>query len=153
MNGDGRKDVVVGNSGDAIGVFYQNASGTLDPVSLHPTDDSGRVRIADLNHDGRLDIVGTGWATDTVGVLLQQADGTLAAPVVYSAPAVGGDLEVGDLNGDGWADVAVLGSGATRRLSALPAAGRHAGRADQPVRPIAPRSGGHRRGRRQWRWP
>ncbi len=108
VNNDGRNDVVVGNAGDAIGVFYQNPSGTLDPVSLHPTADSKCVRIADLNHDGRLDIVGGGWGTDTVTVLLQQAGGTLAAPVVYSAPHAGwDDLEVGDLNGDGWADVAV----------------------------------------------
>jgi ELWxxDGT repeat protein len=109
VNGDGRNDVVVGNSGDAIGVFYQNASATLDPVSLNPTTDSNKVRIADLNHDGRLDIVGTGWGTGTVSVLLQQAGGTLASPVVYSIPHSGyDDLEVGDLNGDGWTDVVVM---------------------------------------------
>ena len=109
VNGDGRNDVVVGNSGDAIGVFYQNPSGTLDAVSLHPTTDSHKIRIADLNHDGRLDIVGAGWGTGTVTVLLQQAGGTLASPVVYTAPHSGyDDLEVGDLNGDGWTDVAVM---------------------------------------------
>jgi ELWxxDGT repeat protein len=121
VNGDGRNDVVVGNAGDAIGVFYQNASGTLDPIALHPTTDSKCVRIADLNHDGRLDIVGAGWGTDTVTVLLQQADGTLAAPVVYSAPHDGwDDLDVGDLNGDGWADIAVMsGQGSAPNVSVL----------------------------------
>ena len=66
--------------------------------------------------------MGAGWGTDTVTVLLQQADGTLATPVVYSAPHAGyDDLEVGDLNGDGWADVAVTsGQGmATVNISVL----------------------------------
>jgi ELWxxDGT repeat protein len=114
VNGDGRNDVVVGNGGNGgngIGVFYQNPSGTLDPVSLHPTPDSFRVRIADLNHDGRLDIVGVGvgagWGADTLAVFLQQADGTIATPVLYSVSGYE-DLEIGDLNGDGWTDVAVM---------------------------------------------
>ena len=90
VDGDGRNDVVVGNSGDAIGVFYQNPSGTLDPVSLHPTADSKCVRIADLNHDGRLDIVGAGWGTDTVTVPGELAPaaraGTARVPVRSLAP-------------------------------------------------------------------
>jgi hypothetical protein len=109
VNGDGRNDVVVGNGGAAVGVFYQNVSGTLDPVVLHSTIDSQCVRIADLDSDGRLDVVGAGWATGTVTVFRQQADGLLAAPLVYPAPHSGyDDLEVGDLDHDARADVAVM---------------------------------------------
>jgi hypothetical protein len=109
LNGDGRNDVVVGNRGAAIGVFYQDPSGTLDPVSLHATADSKCVRVSDLNHDGRADIVGAGWGTNSVTVFLQQTGGTLAAPVVYSAPHSGyDDLEIGDLNHDGLDDVVVM---------------------------------------------
>jgi FG-GAP-like repeat len=109
IDGDGRNDVVVGNSFAAIAVFHQNPSGTLDPASLHATPDSKCVRIADLNHDGRADVVSAGWATDSVTVFLQQTGGSLAPPVVYSAPHSGyDDLEVGDINHDGLTDVAVM---------------------------------------------
>lgn len=109
VNGDALNDVVVGNSGAAIGVFYQNASGGFKPVVLHATADSQCVRVADLNDDGRFDIVGLGWDTNTVSVLLQQPGGTLASPAVYSAPHSGyDDLEVGDLDHDGLTDVVVM---------------------------------------------
>jgi FG-GAP-like repeat len=109
VNGDARNDVIVGNFATAIGVFYQNASGGLEPVVLHPTPDSRRVRVADLNDDGRFDVVGLGAGTNTVSVLPQQAGGTLASPVVYSVPnSAFEDLEVGDLDHDGLTDVVVL---------------------------------------------
>jgi hypothetical protein len=109
LDGDGRGDVVIGNSGAAVGVFYQNVAGGLDPVVPHPTVDSKCIRVADLDHDGRLDIVGAGWGTNTATVFLQQAGGALAAPVVYAAPHSGyDDLEAGDLDHDGRADVAVM---------------------------------------------
>ncbi len=121
LDGDGRNDVVIGNSGSAIGVFHQNASGALDRVELHTTADSKCVRVADLNHDGRLDVGGAGWGTGTVTVCLQQAGGTLAAPVVYAAPHAGyDDLEVGDLDHDGRADVVVMsGQGLVPNVSVL----------------------------------
>jgi hypothetical protein len=109
VNGDGLNDVIVGNAGAAIGIFYQNKSGGLDPVELHATPDSKCVRVADLNDDGRFDIVGLGWATNTVSVLLQQPSGTLASPAVYSAPHSGyDDLEVGDLGPPGGRRVRLL---------------------------------------------
>ncbi|MFI5006917.1 MAG: FG-GAP repeat domain-containing protein [Solirubrobacterales bacterium] len=117
VNGDARNDVLIGNSGAAIGVFYQNMSGGLEPVVLHATPDSKCVRVADLNDDGRSDIVGLGWGTSTVSVLLQQVDGTLASPAVYWAPHSGyDDLEVGDLNHDGLTDVIAMSG----QLSATP---------------------------------
>ena len=108
VNGDGLNDVVAA-IGTGIGVLTQNVPGRLDPMVLYPTSDSLRVKIADLDNDGRLDVVGIGWGTDTASVLRQGINGTLAAPVVYSVPHAGyDDLEVGDVNGDGLSDVVVM---------------------------------------------
>jgi hypothetical protein len=108
VNGDGLKDVVVAN-GSGIGVFTQNADGMLNPMVFYPTNDSFKVRVADLNNDGRLDIVSIGWGTNTAKVFTQNADGSLAQPVTYSVPHGGyDDLEVGDVNNDGLTDVIVM---------------------------------------------
>jgi hypothetical protein len=80
-----------------------------------------RVRVADLNNDGLLDIVGIGWGTNTATVFIQNADGTLAEPVKYSVPHGGyDDLEVGDVNNDGLTDVIVMsGQGFLPNISIL----------------------------------
>ena len=108
VNGDGLNDVVVAiNTG--IGVLTQKADGTLNPMVLYPTNDAYKVRVADLNNDGLLDIVSVGWNTNTVTVFTQNQDGTLAPPVTYAAPHAGWeDLKVGDVNNDGLTDVIVM---------------------------------------------
>ena len=77
-----------------------------------------QVAVGDMDGDGRLDILLTsqsnGAATVTwqVNVLLNKGDGTFAAPVSY--PVSGVDtpyIAVGDLNGDGKADVAITNPG------------------------------------------
>jgi len=106
---DGRNDVVIGNSGCGIEVFLQDSGGALGAGVSYPSVDSSRVRIADLNNDGLLDVVGIGWGTDTASVWLQNAGGTLESPLAYGVLHGGyDDLEVGDVNGDGLPDIVVM---------------------------------------------
>jgi len=100
--------VVIGNSGCGIEVFLQNIAGGLDPGVVYPSNDGAKLRIADLNNDGWLDVVGVGTGTGTASIWLQNAGGTLNPPVIYNVTHAGGeDIEVGDVNNDGLKDVVI----------------------------------------------
>ncbi len=131
LNGDGRKDLVVttgGNTPTTIGVYYQSGDGTLGPVTPFASYDIPyAVRVADIDNDGRDDVVVShdGWSQ--VGLYRQQADGTLAAEALFgvSSTTVINGMAVGDLNRDGLADIAIVGELLLQRpTSAAPASGR-----------------------------
>ena len=116
VNGDGRNDVVVTYGGNSpaskIGVLYQNAGGSLDPVvSFDSYDIPEPIEIADVNRDGLADIVVLhgGWLN--AGVYLQNSDGSLQAEELYPIPYASyynpQGLAIGDFNGDGLPDIAI----------------------------------------------
>jgi hypothetical protein len=118
VDGDGRGDVVVGEGACGFEVFHQASDGTLVSTGRIDTNNGDKLRIADLNHDGRLDIVGVGRATNTVSVWLQDGQGRLGSPTVYAVNHNGNeDIEVGDINNDGLIDIVVLNNTAIGVLS------------------------------------
>jgi len=138
LNGDGLPDIVAadydmnGNNGQ-VTVFIQDAAnpGTFLAALTFPAGAQPQaVRIADVDGDGRADLVianrgpgtdGTGMAG--VSVLLQDSahPGSFLAPVTYSTPRGAIDVAVADLNGDGKPDLAVasLGPAPTGAVSVL----------------------------------
>ncbi len=122
LNCEGRKDIVV-SMFNGIGVYYQNSSGTWDPMVLYPSQhsvdmDSIGLKIADMNNDGLLDVVSLykeagiiqGLKTYVVEMALQNADGTLRSPKVIQVIQSASDvlaIETGDLNNDGLMDIVV----------------------------------------------
>jgi hypothetical protein len=115
VTGDGRKDVVASYGGNRptsyIAVFAQNSAGTLDAAVSYPSlDNPGPVEVADLDVDGRADVVTlhNGWYA--AGVYRQQGNGALAAEELYTLPYASYEphgLAVSDINGDWAPDVAI----------------------------------------------
>src|SRR5205807_6596086 len=66
------------------------------------SDFSRFVAVADLNGDGKPDVVATNCQNDTVGVLLGNGDGTFQSAVTYDAGgSESGSIAVADVKGDG----------------------------------------------------
>jgi len=65
------------------------------------------VAIADMNGDGRADMVVANSSDASISVLLGQSDGTFGAKTDFPAESFPGTLVIGDFNNDGKMDVAV----------------------------------------------
>jgi len=111
LNGDGLNDIAVTTAGANAGirVLFQNSQGTFSAFRDYPTSAPNKLRVVDINGDGRLDIVAAGGG---LSVFLQNASGSLDGPRLYAVDG-GRDLEIGDLNNDGRPDAVVLGGGGT----------------------------------------
>jgi hypothetical protein len=127
VNGDGKLDLVVANfcydgdcpnaGGGGVAVLLGNGDGTFDPAVTYDVNNwnNSSVVLADLNGDGKLDIVvGGGACADgalgctagRISVLLGNGDGTFGPPTFYNP---GGfytqAVAVADVNGDGKPDI------------------------------------------------
>src|SRR5262245_56930131 len=71
---------------------------------------------ADVNNDGRLDLVVANSSNDCVNVLLGNGNGTFGTPQTSSAGDNPRSLAVGDFNADGKLDLAAAGSGSGVRV-------------------------------------
>lgn len=111
LDGDGRQDVLLGAAGCGIQVFRQGSDGVLRAASFIDSEVSGRLRLADFNGDGRLDLAaGSGYGPQ-LRVWLQQADGSLQVHTTLAYDQTQGDLDVGDVNGDGRPDLVASSNG------------------------------------------
>lgn len=118
LNGDGLEDAVIsygGNGNGTLTLFRQLATGVLTQGVSYPVMDiPSPIEIQDVNGDLRQDVLvqHAGWGN--VSVLLQQANGTLGAAETY--PSTYGNwrpqsFDVGDLNADGYPDLAFADNG------------------------------------------
>jgi len=110
FNGDGNPDVAVLGS-RLIAILLGNGDGTFQPEQdITITNDFvGLAGVAaDLNGDGKLDLIANDVGRNKVVVFLGKGDGTFQDPSYLSAGnEVTYGLAVGDFNGDGKLDLAV----------------------------------------------
>ena len=116
---DGYADLVVGRAGGAntVDVLRGRPDGKLVVTSSYAVPFSSlNLVTADVNNDGKLDIVSANNTSNSVSVLLGNGDATFAAPVLSQFNIRASSLAAGDFNADGRIDLAVvsdLGGGAT----------------------------------------
>ena len=104
LNGDARVDIVVAGWGyQNVYLLYQNPAGTFTITTVGWGDTPYVVRVADMNVDGRPDVVTMG---DSLKVATQASNGSLNAPVVSPwSTNYTSSFAVADLTGDGRPDV------------------------------------------------
>lgn len=113
FNGDGKLDVAISVQGrtepgpGTVAVFLGNGDGTVQPEVDYQTPWGGYyAAVADINGDGKLDIITGGFT-----VLVGKGDGTFtvgtSSLVNFSANAA---VQIADVNGDGKLDIVTQGN-------------------------------------------
>jgi len=115
LNGDGKPDLVVASfySNQAT-VLLNGGDGTFTPgadilVDADPDSNPSGLAAVDLNGDGHPDLAFSVLKSDAgiASVVLNQGDGTFAAPVSYPAGITPYELTAADLDGDGKPELAI----------------------------------------------
>jgi hypothetical protein len=130
VNGDGHPDLLVGvfnvcdgyfgscNAG--VNVLLNNGDGTFQPAVTYTSNgyDAFSMAVADVNGDGKLDVVIGNLCSDSrnqcsaasADVLLGNGDGTFQSAVSYNTGMYVASVAIADVNGDGHPDIVVTGS-------------------------------------------
>ncbi|MBO9205474.1 MULTISPECIES: FG-GAP-like repeat-containing protein [Niastella] len=114
IDGDGKPDVVVANEYSFTISVFRN-TGTAGSISFDPGKDipalnPSDIVIADLDKDGRSDLIVTNDVANSISLFKNTgAPGTLSfAPRIdYSTGSFPANASVGDIDGDQWPDIVV----------------------------------------------
>jgi hypothetical protein len=111
MNNDGKADAIVANASTAtLSVMLGKGDGTFQPAivtNLASGQSPTFVVVADINVDGKPDLVTLAQFSSTALVLLGRGDGAFQSQINVPVDFQAGGIASGDFNGDGKPDLAV----------------------------------------------
>ena len=115
IDGDGLNDIILVNNLRAkISLLYNLTGKTNAPAPTRKLElnelppDARGILWADVDDDGRADLLVAEPESGQLSVYLQQADGTLAAPKKFPSLAGVSQIDVADWNNDGHAEIFLL---------------------------------------------
>lgn len=118
FNNDGRTDLVVTHLNDALNkmitiLLGNGAGGFANPTTFTTDRALTSIAVADLNSDGRADLIGGSFFVDSspprqgnISVLLGNGDGTFGAVRRFAGDVAASATLLFDFNGDGRLDIA-----------------------------------------------
>ncbi|GDX40145.1 hypothetical protein LBMAG21_04370 [Armatimonadota bacterium] len=106
LDGDGNADAVVGGD-TGLSVLYGKGSGDLEPYTTALTGRSDNLAVADMNGDGRPDLICDN-GNDFLRIVINQGGRQWAAPIDIPVGTTVINAAIGDFNGDGRPDIALV---------------------------------------------
>jgi Bacterial Ig-like domain (group 3)/FG-GAP-like repeat/FG-GAP repeat len=110
FNNDGIPDLAIVNSifNGTVAVLLGNGNGTFQPsIEYDVGEYPNAVAVADVNHDGNLDLICVNKGSGTVSVLLGNGNGTFQSQITAPTGDFPSFVAVGDFNRDGLPDLAL----------------------------------------------